>query len=138
MVINGSDEDPVDAVRQLTDGKGADLVVDCVGGYAGINSFEQAQDMVRAKGTIQLIAAYQQAPLPLHSSKIMHKRLIAGDVSDVPQSQRPVQALEKIRNGEIQVAKMITHRFPFMQAKEAFDFLWNTPGEALAVLLTWR
>ena len=138
LVINGSDEDPVDAVRQLTDGKGADLVVDCVGGYAGINSFEQAQDMVRAKGTIQLIAAYQQAPLPLHSSKIMHKRLIAGDVSDVPQSQRPVQALEKIRNGEIQVAKMITHRFPFMQAKEAFDFLWNTPGEALAVLLTWR
>ena len=41
LVINGSDEDPVDAVRQLTDGKGADIVVDCVGGYAGIKSFEQ-------------------------------------------------------------------------------------------------
>lgn len=138
IVINASDEDPVESVRRLTNGKRADLVVDCVGGYAGIDSFEQAQEMVRAKGTIQLVAAYQQAPLPLHSGKIMHKRLIAGDVTDVPPTQRALQALEKIRTGEIQPAKMITHRFPFKQAKEAFDFLWNTPEEALAVLLTWR
>ena len=138
LVINASEEDPVEAVLGLTDGKRADLVVDCVGGYAGIKSFEQAQEMARTKGTIQLIAAYQQAPLPLHSGKIMHKRLIAGDVSDVPPTQRALQGLEKIRAGDIQVAKMITHRFPFMQAKEAFDFLWNSPDEALGVLLTWR
>ncbi|MDE0041474.1 MAG: zinc-binding dehydrogenase [Candidatus Poribacteria bacterium] len=138
IVINASEEDPVESVRRLTNGRRADLVVDCVGGYAGIDSFEQALEMVRAKGTIQLVAAYQQAPLPLHSGKIMHKRLIAGDVTDVPPTQRALQALEKIRSGEIQPAKMITHRFPFKEAKEAFDFLWNTPEEALAVLLKWR
>ena len=138
LVINASDENPVESVRHLTNGKGADLVVDCVGGYAGIESFEQAQEMVRARGTIQLIAVYQQAPLPLHAAKIMHKRLVAGNLSDEPLTQRALQALEKIRTGEIQAAKMITHRFPFRQAKEAFDFLWSSPGEALGVLLTWR
>ena len=57
-VINATDADPVEAVKQLTDGRGADLVIDCVGGYAGVKSFEQAQEMVAARGTIQLIAMY--------------------------------------------------------------------------------
>ena len=63
--INAEDENPVDAVRKLTNGQGADLVIDCVGGHAGVKSFEQAQDMVRQYGIIQLIALYQQKPLPL-------------------------------------------------------------------------
>ncbi|MCZ6680696.1 MAG: zinc-binding dehydrogenase [Candidatus Poribacteria bacterium] len=138
VVINASDEDPVEAVRRLTDGKGADLVIDCVGGHAGVKSFEQAQDMVRPRGTIQLIALYQQAPLPLYSSKIMGRRLVAGILIDEPRSQTALRALGKIRSGEIQVSRMITHRFPYTQAKEAFDLLWNTPGEALGVLLIWQ
>ena len=138
IVINATDQNPVDTVRCLTNGKGADLVVDCVGGPAGIKSFEQAQDMVCTKGTIQLIAAYQQAPLPLHASKIMRKRIVAGILPDKPLAQTALQALEKIRSGEINAAQMITHRFPYTRAKEAFDFLWNTPGEALGVLLVWK
>ena len=82
--INANEIDPVEEVRRLTDGKGADLVIDCVGGYAGVKSFEQAQDMTRQFGTIQLIALYQQAPLPLHSSKMMSKRLVAGILTDEP------------------------------------------------------
>ena len=138
VVINSADQDTVEAVLQLTGGAGADLVVDCVGGNAGKDSFEQAQDMVRKKGILQLIARYQQGPLPLHSSKIMGKRLVAGILTDEPLPQLAVQALEKIRTKEIQTQRMITHRFPYMQAKDAFDLLWNSPGEALGVLLTWR
>lgn len=138
VVINTADEDPVAAVRRLTDGKGADLVIDCVGGHAGVKSFEQAQDMVRTRGTIQLIALYQQAPLPLYSSKIMSKRLVAGILTEESRAKIALRALEKIRTGEIQAARMITHRFPYTQAKEAFDLLWNTPGEALGVLMIWK
>ena len=138
VVINAAEENPIEAVRRLTDGNGADLVIDCVGGHAGVKSFEQAQDMTRRKGIIQLIALYQQAPLPLHSSKIMSKRLVAGILIDEPRAQTALRASEKIRAGEIQAARMITHRFPYTQAKEAFDLLWNSPGETLGVLLTWR
>ena len=138
VVVNAADENPVDAVRRLTDGKGADLVIDCVGGHAGVKSFEQAQDMVRTRGIIQLIALYQQAPLPLYSSKIMSKRLVAGILTEEPRAKIALRALEKIRTGEIQAARMITHRFPYTQAGEAFDLLWNTPGEALGVLMIWK
>ena len=136
--INADEIDPVEEVRRLTDGKGADLVIDCVGGYAGVKSFEQAQDMTRQFGTIQLIALYQQAPLPLHSSKMMSKRLVAGILTDEPRSQIAARALEKIQNGEIRASDMTTHRFHYTEAKAVFDLLWNTPGDALGVLIKWQ
>ena len=138
VVINAEDTAPVETVHRLTDGNGADLVVDCVGGYAGIKSFEQAQDMTRRFGTLQLIALYQQAPLPLHASKIMSKRLVAGILTDEPRSQIAGRALEKIKDGEIRAAEMITHRFHYTEAKAAFDLLWNSPGDALGVLIKWQ
>ena len=138
VTINASEEDPVEAVKRLTDGNGADLVIDCVGGHAGVKSFEQAQDMVRRKGTLQLIALYQGEPLPLHSSKIMSKRLVAGVLTDEPRSQIAQRAIEKIRAEDIQAAQMISRSFPYQNAKEAFDFLWEHPDEALAVQLLWQ
>ena len=137
-VINAEEVDPVEAVLGLTDGKGADLVIDCVGGYAGVKSFEQAQDMTRQFGIIQLIALYQQAPLPLYSSKMMSKRLVAGILTDEPRAQIAARALQKIQNNEIHVAEMVTHRFHYTEAKDAFDLLWNTPGDALGVLIKWQ
>ena len=136
--INADEIEPVEEVRRLTDGKGADLVIDCVGGYAGVKSFEQAQDMTRQFGTIQLIALYQQAPLPLHSSKMMSKRLVAGILTDEPRSQIAARALEKIQKGEIRASDMTTHRFHYTESKAAFDLLWNTPGDTLGVLIKWQ
>ncbi len=138
VAVNADEMDPVEEVRRLTDGKGADLVIDCVGGYAGVKSFEQAQDMTRQYGIIQLIALYQQGPLPLHSSKMMSKRLVAGILTDEPRSQIAVRALEKIRNKEIRASEMVTHRFRYTEAKAAFDLLWNSPGDTLGVLIKWQ
>ncbi len=138
VAINANETDPVEEVLRFTDNKGADLVVDCVGGYAGIKSFEQAQDMIHRFGTLQLIALYQQEPLPLHASKIMSKRLVAGNLVDELRSRIAVRALKKIKDGEIRAAEMITHRFHYTEVKAAFDLLWNSPGDALGVLIKWQ
>lgn len=135
-VINASEIDPVEVIKQLTNGRGVDLVIDCVGGYAGIKSFEQTQDMVADRGTIQLIA--QQQPLPLHAAKIMQKRLVAGILTDELPMKTALRAMNSIEKGIIQVKKMITHQFPYTEAKEAFDFLWYTPEKGLGVLLDWE
>ena len=136
--VHADTEEPVQAVHRLTDGKGADLVIDCVGGYAGVKSFAQAQEMTRRMGTIQLIALYQQEPLPLDASKMMSKRLVAGILTEEPRSQIAARALRKIQNGEIRAAEMITHRFHYTEAKAAFDLLWNSPDDALGVLIKWQ
>lgn len=136
--VNANIEDPVQAVHRLTDGKGAELVIDCVGGYAGFKSFPLTQEMTRRMGTIQLIALYQHGPLRLDASKMMSKRLVAGILTEEPRSQIAARALGKIRNGEIRAAEMITHRFHYTEAKAAFDLLWESPDDALGVLIKWQ
>ena len=63
---------------------------------------------------------------------------MAGILVDEPLSQIALRAAAMIERGEIQADRMITHRFPYTEAKEAYDFLWNSPQEALGVLLIWR
>lgn len=137
VVVNASENDPVERVLELTGGQGADVVIDCVGGNAGVESFDQAQRMVRRGGTLHLIALYQNAPLRLESSLIMNKRLLAGILIDEPREVTARRAVGLIADGTIRAKEMITHRFPFREAKEAFDFLWHHPDEALGVILTW-
>jgi threonine dehydrogenase-like Zn-dependent dehydrogenase len=138
LVINCSKDDPVQAVRDLTGGKGADIVMECVGGDAGVKSFEQAQDMVRARGTIHLISLYQGSPLPLYSSKIMNKQLLAGILISEPRSQLAQRAIRHIQDGRVCVKEMITHRFPLTEAKKAFDLLYEHPEEALGVIFDYE
>jgi len=137
LVINCSKADPVQAVRRLTDGKGADIVIECVGGDAGVKSFEQAQDMVKAQGTIHLISLYQGGPLPLHSGKIMNKRLLAGILTSEPRSHLAQRAIKHIQDGRVRVKEMITHRFPLTEAKKAFDLLYEQPEDALGVIFDY-
>ena len=136
-VIDINSKDPVTTVQELTDGEGADVVIDCVGGHGGVKSFAQAQDMVRVNGTLQLIALYQGAPLPLDASKFMNRTLVAGIVTPDRRASLASRAVEMMASGQVQVAPMITHRFAFQSAKEAFDLLWNAPDEALGVILEW-
>jgi L-iditol 2-dehydrogenase len=137
VAINAAQEDPVEAVKRLTGGKGAAVVVDCVGGNAGLRSFEQAQEMIARRGVIHLIALYQGGPLPLYSSRIMDRTIIAGRHHGMTGQQAYERTIGKIQRGEIRPSPLITHRFPFRDAKAAFDLLWQKPGEALGVLLEW-
>lgn len=59
-VIDCSENDPVAAVDDLTDGNGADVVIEAVGGPAGAEAFEQAQETVAAGGRLQVIGLYER------------------------------------------------------------------------------
>lgn len=136
VVINASNEDPVAAVRRLTNGRGAEVVVDCVGGNAGIRSFEQAQEMLAREGTLHLIALYHGGPLPLHAQRIMDRKVIAGR-HGTSRREAFCKAIRHLQTGQIRVEPLITHRFPGRQAPEAFHFLWHHPDEAMGVLFEW-
>ncbi len=136
-VVNASSGDPVAEVLALTEGAGADIVVEAVGGRAGAQAFAAAQDMLKGGGLLQVLGLYEGEPLPLYSEKIMGKRLVG---SYLDASRRPAgsaRALELLTTNQIQFAKMITHRFPYAEAAAAFDLLYNRLGETMAVLLMW-
>jgi threonine dehydrogenase-like Zn-dependent dehydrogenase len=137
VVIHGGAVDAVAEVKRLTDGKGADVVVDCVGGPPGVQSFQHAQDMVKPFGTIHLIGLYHGQPLPLDSGKIQRRKLIGGYYLPEPLGPLSVRAAGLIAAGQIRVDPMITHRFPAEQAPAAFALLDQHPEQAFGVLLEW-
>jgi threonine dehydrogenase-like Zn-dependent dehydrogenase len=137
VIVDASAEDPVAAVRWVTEGAGADIVVEAVGGQAGASAFAQAQDMVRPGGLIQVLGLYEDKPLPLDSAKIQSKRLVGGYLDVRKRPTASDRALELLQLGRVQAEAMITHRYPFEEAAEAFDLLYNRLQEAMAVILVW-
>ncbi|MEE2752876.1 MAG: zinc-binding dehydrogenase [Candidatus Latescibacterota bacterium] len=138
LAIDVSKEDPVEATMEATGGEGANSVVYAVGGRSGTRAFEQAQDMVRRGGLIQVIGLYEDENLPLDSAKIQGKRLQGGFVD---MSKRPAasdRSIQLIAEGKIDVDAMITHRVNFREAAEAYDMLYSRLHECMAVILEWN
>lgn len=137
QVIHAGQEDPVAAVRKLTNGAGAHVVVYAVGGPAGPKAFEQGLDMLGVDGTLHLIGLYEDEPLSLPSSKIQRRRILGGYYGRTIGQAAYRRAMQLLASGQVQAERMTTHRFAYTDAAEAFDLLWNRPGEALGVLLAW-
>lgn len=137
IAINGGEEDPVAAVQALTAGQGAAVVIDCVGGAPGLTSFAQAQEMVADGGTLHLIGLYHGAPLPLDASKIQRKRLIGGYYGTAPRTTMLPHTIALLQAGALRIEPLISHRFPYTQAKAAYDLLYARLSEAMGVLLEW-
>jgi threonine dehydrogenase-like Zn-dependent dehydrogenase len=113
------------------------VVIDCVGGKAGLASFAQAQQMLAPGALLQLIGLYHGDPLPLDASKMMGKRLIGSYPPSASRAEMGAAAMASLAAGEVQVTPLITHRFQGSQAREAFDFLYAHPEQAMGVLLLW-
>lgn len=137
-VVDASREDPVRAVKGLTGGAGVEIVVEAVGGRAGAVAFAQAQDMVKRRGLIQVIGLYEDEPLPLDSGKIQGRRIVGGYSDGGKRSSGSDRALQLLAQRKIRAEEMISHRFPFEDAAEAFDLLYTRLGETMGVVLVWK
>ncbi len=137
LAINATKKDPVAQVLELTEGQGADIVFECVGGQPGLTSFTQAQEMLRDGGTLHLIGLYHGQPLPLDASKIQRRRLLGGLYGEDPRNIILARTIELVQAGRIRVKPLISHRFPYREAKAAFDLLYERLAEAMGVLLIW-
>lgn len=137
-VINAREEDPVRAVKRLTNGLGADIVVYAVGGPAGPAAFGQGLDMLAIGGLIHLIGLYEDQPLSLPSNKMQGRKLLGGYFRTRAGARQSRRAMELLISGAIRTDRMTTHRYPWHRAADAFALLHQRPGDALGVLLDWR
>jgi threonine dehydrogenase-like Zn-dependent dehydrogenase len=137
-VINFNTEDPVAAVKRLTDGNGADVVIEAVGGPAGMKAFDQAQDMTRANGTILLIGLYHKEPLRLEVHKVMNKKILGAGHIPYRRAEGAKVALGLLIGGQVRPQEMVTHRLDGKtEAVEAFRLLYERLDEAMCVTLRW-
>ena len=130
-------EAAVDAVMQLTDGQGAEVVVDAVGGHETLN---QAIRMVKAEGHVHVFGLPTGFdPVPFDLSTYFLKRLDVRTIfgaQDEPGLVSFRQALRLIAEGEIDMSPYVTHTLPLERVWDAFELAHEPGGGALKVSLT--
>ena len=128
--INTAKEDPVNKVMEITDGRGADVVCECVGGKAITVTLPQAVQLVRRKGKIGLIGGMRPnlPAMELNWSKIHWQEIDIVPVSGFyfwgndPEFQI---VSDLLADGKLHATEMITHRFPLEKINEAFETAAN-------------
>lgn len=129
--INSGKEDPVGAVRALTEGRGADTVVEAVGIPA---TFELCQDLVSPGGVIANIGVYG-VKADLHLERLWSQN-IAITTRLVDTVTTPM-LLKTVAARKLEPAQLITHHFGLDQILEAYDtFGRAAETRALKMLIT--
>ena len=137
-VIDVTGQRATDAVLDLTDGEGADLVVEGVGSTETLN---QSLQLVKPLGRVAVFGLPPTMDrVPFDWDTFFRKRLDLHTVfgaQDEPGLPAFQLAVDFIRNGEIDMEPFVTHQFPITRVQEAFD-LADTRGDgALKVSLTF-
>jgi L-iditol 2-dehydrogenase len=130
-VINGSEVDVVERVKELTGGRGADVVITAT---AANIAQEQAIGMAARRGRISFFGGLPKTnPFIKCDSNLVHYRelMIMGANGSAPEHNK--RALEYIASGKVPVKDLITARLPLERALEAFDIV--AKGEAIKVTI---
>jgi threonine dehydrogenase-like Zn-dependent dehydrogenase len=127
--INAEEDDPVEAIRDLTEGEGADVVFECAGGsvkqgLAGDKALKQAMHAVRSGGKLVGVSWFG-APLELDVDFFRERslRYLFPDISSQAHLEYTVQL---VATGRINMKPTITHVLEGIdKVPEAFEITAN-------------
>jgi threonine dehydrogenase-like Zn-dependent dehydrogenase len=129
--VNVRDRNPQMAVSGSTEGRGADVVLECVG---SVPAFETAVEVVRRGGTVSVVGMYVsevvEVPLGIYWSRMLSIRFSGL----CPIHAWWERALEAVRSGAIDPLPIISHRLPLSDAAEGYRLF--EAREATKVVLT--
>jgi alcohol dehydrogenase len=131
VVINNAEQDPIAAVRELTDGLGADVAIEAVGVP---ETFELAVDLVRPAGRVANIGVHGK-PATLHLQRVWDRDLtITTGLVDTYSTPTLIRLLT---SHHIDAQRFVSHHFGFADFMQAYD-VFARAGEtgALKVILS--
>lgn len=129
--INAAQEDVVARVLELTDGRGADVVITATA--ANITQ-EQAIAMAARNGRISFFGGLPKTdPTITCDSNIVHYRQLHIHGANGSSPAHNKQALAYISSGQVPVKDLITARVPLDRVLDAFQIVKN--GEAIKVTI---
>ena len=149
VVINAAEEDPVERVNELTFGKGAEIVVECVGAgptlgqaldmvrgggwwqnsQAKSRGLETQEDILSVGGKIVLVGQTgQQVDWPLNRLVFKSVRIIGSVIGPM------TPTMEFIGQGKIQAEPLITHEFSLDEITQAFEMQANADESVKVVV----
>jgi (R,R)-butanediol dehydrogenase/meso-butanediol dehydrogenase/diacetyl reductase len=131
-VIDITKEDVRAKVKALTGGQGVDVVIETVG---AAGQFDDALSIVRPRGRVVLVGGYYK-PLEVDLSRIVWSEAIVTGSNCYGYSGRETDfqaAIDLIASGKVDAGRIVTHRFPFQQIREAFAVAADKQSGAVKV-----
>ncbi|MCJ7626669.1 MAG: zinc-binding dehydrogenase, partial [Anaerolineaceae bacterium] len=133
--INNNRDDPVEAVKELTQGQLADIVIEAVGKEETINL---CPDLAHEFGELVLFGGPKSRTITFDFEKFLRKQLQTTSSAHTQQEAGLVSfrlAMDFIGRGRMDVAPLISHRFQFTDLQYAFDLAYSRQNGALKVLV---
>jgi L-iditol 2-dehydrogenase len=129
-VVNPKEADVVTTVMELTQGKGAQVVIDTA---AAEITVKQTADVLKTGGTIVLVGMTAKDEASFNFMKLMGKE---GTLKTIFRYRNlyPV-AINAIASGTINVKDIVSHEFDFENTKEAFDFVVNNAQDVVKAVI---
>jgi L-iditol 2-dehydrogenase len=136
-VIDASCTDTVKAVREQTEGRGADAVILAVGGNGLIRT---AMDAVRPGGRVLLFAQTARGDATIDPAAIcVDEKTLLGSYSASVELQE--DSVRLVMNREIQLERLISHRFPLSSSVEALHLAAHPQPDSMKIVIqpgsTW-
>lgn len=150
-IINAAETDPVEAIREMTGGRGADVCIDAVGMEADRSFLEKAMnvvqlekgsmkvletcmDAVRRGGVVSVVGVYGSPydNFPLYKWFDKSIRLMGGQAW----VQRYIDHLiDLVASGKVRLDDIITHKVPLSEAPKMFDIFNKKEDNCVKVIL---
>jgi L-iditol 2-dehydrogenase len=129
--VNAGEADPTVRVRELTDGRGADAVVLAT---AGNNLIKPAMDATRPGGRVMLFAQTQRSETAIDPAAVcMDEKTLMGSYSASVDLQE--ENVKLVLSGEIEFARLISHRFPLAEAVEALRLASHPAPDTMKIVI---
>ena len=128
--IDARADDVPSQVRELTGGRGADVVIETAGTVATI---QQAMDLVRTGGVVVLVGLPPEDEAALPVMDMLAREYDVRTVFRYANCYLP--ALSLIAAGRLDLAPLQTHEFPLARTEEAFRTVIERKAEAVKVLV---
>ncbi|MEM2094421.1 MAG: alcohol dehydrogenase catalytic domain-containing protein [Candidatus Bathyarchaeia archaeon] len=130
FTINSAKEDPVKAVKGLTDGRGADSVILSVD---SLSALRQGLGIVRKEGLVNFFSSYPPLEVPIDPNALLHAPSISLVGTRDFQPMHFVKGLELMANKSIDLKQLITHILPLERTEEGFKMA--TERKSLKILI---
>jgi len=108
--------DPLDAVFDVTNNQGADLVVEAVGTEPAL---ETAFTLPRVGGRVVLLGVLVEEPFPVTAGEVFLRGLSVSAVIGNPFAHRP-ELMRLIEAGRLSPGRIVSHTMPLEDAAEAY------------------
>jgi L-iditol 2-dehydrogenase len=129
-VVNARQDDPVEAIMRLTEGRGVDLAIECSGAAA---TPQQCVEVAKRGGRI-LIVAFYGGPVELDMSSVVRQDLTIHTTRGEG-GNNVKRAVSLAARRRLAGAELVTHRFPLEEISDAFRVLREREGDPVKVVL---